>query len=112
TMSIGHNESIGITIQGNTKISAVLLHSGDQLTRIQGAYLGVDIKPIRLATHLDNLGAQLAKHMRGNMIGGTVGGIDHNFIARQIQVIGEGALAKLYIAASRIDDPRGTPQTI
>lgn len=46
-----------------------------------------------------HLGAQFAEHMRSDVVGGAVGGVDHQLQPVEIQVVREGALAEFDVAA-------------
>src|SRR5690606_27100646 len=57
----------------------------------------------------DNAGSQLTEYSRGNLIGRSVGTVEHNFQPTQVQRIG-GAFAEFNIATGRIVNAFGLTQ--
>ncbi len=90
----------------------MLSHCTGQRLRMGRAAGVVDVEAVRLIADGDDVGAQLVKDMRGDVIVGAVGAIDHQPEAAQVHVVGKGALAKLDIAAGGIVDPLDLAQTL
>jgi hypothetical protein len=77
-----------------------------------GADAGVDVEAVRLGAELDHFGAQFVKHVRGDVVGGAVGAVDHDLQAAQVEFVREGALAEFDVAALGVAQAGGAAQLV
>ncbi len=75
---IDHHQAIGVAVQGNADICVIGAHSQRQRVRRSRTKAGIDVETVRLIADRNDFGPQLMEHMRSNMIGRTMGAIDHD----------------------------------
>ena len=107
---VNHDHPIAIAVVGNTQIGFLRQHARLQRTHVGGADLFVDVEAVRLAAHRDNLSAQLAEDIGGNVIGRTVRAVHHHFQRAEAQFVGKGAFTKFNVAPGGINDTAGFAQ--
>ena len=66
------------------------------------ANLMIDIQTIRAATNGHHFSTQFVENFWGNVIRGSVRGIDHNFEVFERQVVGKGTFTKLDVTTCGI----------
>ncbi len=109
-MAIDHLKAVRITVKRNPKVSLVLSHRCHQGLRRGGPHAMVDVAAVRRAADAHDLGAQLVEHGRRDVVGRTVGSVDHYLHPFQAEAIRYAALAELDVAARRIVNPARTAQ--
>ena len=65
------------------------------------------LRPLGVTPSGIDLGAQLPQGFGRDVIGGAVGAIDHDLEPVEPQMLGEGRLGELDVAAARVVDPPG-----
>ena len=98
-------QAVGVAVKRHAVVGPAVLDRLHQRRRGRGTETGVDVQPVRAAADGDHLGTQLVKNIGCHMVGGAMGGIDHDFQALQRQLAAEGALAELDVAATRVFQP-------
>ena len=68
---------------------------------MRGAEAVVDVEAVGRAADALHLGAQLVEHVGRHLVGRAMGRVDHQLQVAQGEVVGEGALAELDVAAGR-----------
>ncbi len=111
-LGVHHQHPIAITVKGNTQISPGIEHLGSQGLRMCRPTLGVDVGAVGLGTDDSHLGTEFLKYPRRNVIGGTVGAIDHQLEPSQAKLPINGSLAEFDVATWRILQTSGSTQIV
>ena len=69
-----------------------------------GADAVVDVEAVGLDADRDDVGAELVEHVRRDVVGGAVRAVDHDLQALEVELVREGALAELDVAAAGVVD--------
>ena len=101
-LRVHHLQSVRIAIERNAKVSLVGFDSTHQRIGMRGTHFVVDVQAIGAAANGNHLGTQLMKHLRRNVIRGTVRSVHHNLQAFEGEIVRERAFAKLDVAACSI----------
>lgn len=107
---IDHLQPVGIAVQRDAVVGAVLGDGAHQRLGVRGADAVVDVQPVRRAADGDHVGAQLVEHLGRDLVGRAVGGVHHDLQAAQAEVVVEAALAELDVAAGRVVQPARAAQ--
>ncbi len=97
-LGVDQQQAVGVAIERNAKVGAVLGHCRHQRLRVRGPHFEVDVVAVGLAADLDHLGPKLVKHLGRDVVGGPMRRIDDDFEPAQAQLGAKGALAKLDVA--------------
>ena len=109
-VSVHHLQAVGVAIQRNANVRAMLAHGLLQGLRMRGAHAVVDVQAVRLVANGDDFGPQLVKNGRGDLVGRAVGGVHHDLQPAQAQIRAESAFAELDVAARRVVQPARAAQ--
>ena len=101
---VGQDQAIGVAVQRDAQRGARLAHLLGQLLGVQRAALVVDVAAVRPDVQLDDVGAQLLKHLRRDLVRGAVRAVDDHLHAVQRVLLGEHLLQELDVAPGRVLD--------
>src|SRR5690606_27482888 len=75
---IHEDNPVAVAIEGDAHVRPFLEHPLAKTLGGGGAALVIDVHSIRLNTHGDHFRPQLAEYVRRDVIGGTVGAVEHD----------------------------------
>ncbi len=98
TLLVADHQPVGVAVDRDADVGAVLAHGRADGGRIGGAALVVDVEAVRIDANRDHLRAELVQRRRGHLVGRAVGAIDGDPEAIERQVLREGGLGDLDVA--------------
>ena len=101
---------VRIAVEGDAHIGAQLAHLVDQGVRRRGADLVVDVEAVRLDADRHHLGAELPQGLRGDLVAGAVGAIDHHAHAFEVDLARQGPLGELDVTGLDALDALGAAE--
>src|SRR5690606_27535340 len=107
TRFVHDDQAVGVAVEGNADGGLTLAHLVLHVLWMHRAAVSVDVAAVGPHTEGDHLGAQLGKHRRGHLVGGAVGGVDHDTHAVQRQLTRERVLREHDIATGSVFDAHG-----
>ena len=109
---VDHDQAVGIAIERNADIGAFFDHPClDRIERGR-ADIAVDIGAVRLDAHGDDIRAQFPDRRWCDLVGGSVGAIDHDLQPVETDVAGHRLLNRVDIATARVVDPAGPADAV
>ncbi len=109
---IHHDETVTITVEGDSQVGAMLQHRLLQGLGMGGTDALVDIETVGLVADDDDVGAQLVEDVGRDVIGGAIGAIHHHGQAAQVQAGRHRALAELDVAPGSVLHAFGLAQLL
>ncbi len=110
TLMVNHDDAVTVAVQRDAHVGFLGQHARLQSAHIGRAHFFVNVHTVRLAADSNHGRTQLTQHVRGDVVGGAVGAVDHHFQAIQAQFVREGAFAELNVATRSVDDAAGFTQ--
>ena len=109
---VADDDPVGVPVQGDADVGAVTLHRRRDVGRIGRAAVGVDVQPVGLHPHGEDLGPQFVQSRGRDLIGGTVGAVDGDAQALEAEALGEDGLGDLDITVTRVIDAANPAQAV
>ncbi|CNT63955.1 Uncharacterised protein [Salmonella enterica subsp. enterica serovar Bovismorbificans] len=107
---VNHDDPVAVAVKRDAEFRLLRQHARLQRAHVGRAHFFVNVDAVWLTADGDNGRAQLAQHIRRDMVGSAVGAIHNHFQAIEAQFVREGAFTELNIASGGIDDAARFPQ--
>ena len=109
---VDDHQPVGVAIERDADVGAARDHRLLQQLRLGRAAVLVDVEAVGGDPDRNHFGAKLPQGFGRDMVGGAVGAIEHDLEAVEAQMLGEGRLGEVDIAAARIVDSAGAPDQL
>ena len=104
---VDDDQPVGVAVEREADVGAARDHRFLEQLRMGRAAVVVDVEAVGRDAERDHLGAQLPQRLGRDVVGGAVGAIDHDLEPVEPQMLGEGGLGEVDVAAARVVDPPG-----
>src|SRR5690606_33038798 len=102
---VDEQDPVAVAVEHDADVGAPVAHDRPRGGRMGRTAVEIDVEAVRLVGHGNDFGAELLEHVRGDVIGGAVGAVDHDPEALEREMGRERALAELDVAAGGIRKP-------
>ncbi len=107
---VDDDDAIGVAVERDADVGAHLPHLARQRFRRGRSALLVDVEAVRLDADREHLGAELPQGRGRDLVGGTVGAVDHHPQSVELDRLGQRALGELDVAILHAVDALGAPE--